>query len=117
MKKGELTELQELILHKNCLTTLPAEICNLTGLQTLSLENNSLTCLSPEILKIKNKLVIDETSYEINNMDPDAEFIILSSLKTEICNLPVTLKEIWLTDDIDVSLIKVPVGCEINYLL
>jgi Leucine-rich repeat (LRR) protein len=96
---------------------LPAEIGNLTKLQMLDLYYNSITSLPTEILKIKNKLFIDETSYEINNMDPEAEFIILSSLKTEITNLPITLKEIWLKEGIDASLIKVPFGCEIKYFL
>jgi hypothetical protein len=73
--------------------------------------------LPPEILKIKNKLEIDETSYQINNMDQDAEFIILSSLKTEITNLPISLVEIWLKEGVDASLIKVPFGCEIKYFL
>ena len=117
---GNLTNLQYLYLHNNNLTTLPAKIGNLTKLQLLYLSNNNLTSLPVEILNIKDKLVIDkvaidETSYEIDNMDPDAEFIVLSNLTKEICNLPITLKEIWLKEGIDVSLIKVPFGCEIKY--
>ena len=114
---GNLTKLQYLYLYNNNLTTLPAEIGNLTKLQLLYLSNNNLTSLPVKILKIKNKLKMDETSYEIDNMDLDAEFIVLTSLKKEICNLPITLKEIWLKEGIDVSLIKVPFGCEIKYFL
>jgi hypothetical protein len=50
-------------------------------------------------------------------MDLEAEFIILSRLKTEITNLTITLKEIWLKEGIDASLIKVPFGCEVKYFL
>jgi Leucine-rich repeat (LRR) protein len=109
------------------LTNLPAEIGNLINLQVVYLNDNNLTKLPVEFLKIKNISMMDETSYEINNMDPEAEFIILSSLITKITNLPITLKEIWLKKDlkeerlfkkkIDASLIKVPFGCEIKYFL
>ena len=114
---GNLTNLRELYLNGNNLTKLAEEIGNLTNLQKLYLHYNSLTILPAQILKIKNILSIDETSYEINNMDPDAEFIILSRLKTKITNLPVSLKEIWLRIGVDASLIKVPFGCEIKYFL
>ena len=137
---GNLTKLRHLYLHYNSLTTLPVEICNLTKLEYLYLGNNNLTTLPAEIgnltnlkilyldnnkfknlpleiLKIKDKLVINRKSYEIDNMDPEAEFIVLSNLTKEICNLPVTMKEIWLKEGIDASLIKVPFGCEIKYFL
>ena len=114
---GNLTNLQYLYLGNNNLTTLPAEIGNLTKLRVLHLFNNKLKNLPLEILKIKNKLVINETSYEIDNMDPDAEFIVLTDLTKKICNLPITLKEIWLKEGIAASLIKVPFGCEIKYFL
>ena len=112
---GNLTNLQYLYLDDNDLTSLPAEIGNLTDLDELYLYNNKLKNLPIKILKIKNKLVIDETSYEIDNMDLDAEFIVLSNLTKEICNLPITMTEIWLKEGIDASLIKIPFGCEIKY--
>jgi len=114
---GNLTSLEYLISIDNSLTSLPSEIGNLTSLKKLYLYTNSITKLPTEILKIKNKLGIDERSYEINNMDPDTEFIILSRLKTKITNLPFNLKEIWLKEGVDDSLIKVPFGCEVKYFL
>jgi Leucine-rich repeat (LRR) protein len=96
---------------------LPAGIGNLINLKELRLDNNSLTKLPSEILKIKDRLIIYETSYQIDNMDPEAEFIILSCLKTKITNLPFNLKEIWLKEGINASLIKVPFGCKIKYFL
>jgi hypothetical protein len=124
---GNLTRLKKLSLHYNSLTSLPAEMGNLINLEEVTLRRNSLTCLPKEILKIKNKLKIHGTSYQIDNLDPEAEIIIFSSLDTEVpfppykftevTNLPFNLKEIWLKEDIDLSLIKVPFGCEIKYFL
>ena len=68
-----------------------------------------------EILKIKEILDIDETSYEINNLDMDCEILIFSCLKININNLPINLKEIWLNKEIKNIHIKLPFNCEIKY--
>lgn len=102
-------------LQNNNLITLPNKINNLVNLEELFLHKNKLKILPVEILKIKNKLTINETSYEIDNLDLENEFIILTNLNREITNLPFSLKEIWLKEDINETLIKIPFDCEIKY--
>ena len=112
---SKLVNLQVLHLEDNQLSSLPAEISKFINLQMLCLYNNKLKSLPVEILKIKEKIWIDETSYEINNLSLDTEILIFRKLSTELTNLPISLKEIWLKEGIDENLIKVPFGCEIKY--
>jgi Leucine-rich repeat (LRR) protein len=108
---------------------LPAEIGRLCNLEKLELRGNSLSSL-PRALAIRGfsgcpeeigrlcnlkELYLDESSYEINNLDPDCEILILSSIENPITNLPSGLKTIYLSKEIDISMIKIPFGCEINY--
>ncbi len=104
-------------LWNNNLTSLPAEIGNLKKLEVLYLQDNNIKKLPIEILDIKESLIIDKTSYDIDNMHDDAEILILTSLDKEINNLPISLKEIWLKEGFvgDTDLIKVPFGCEIKF--
>lgn len=114
---GNLNNLQTLRLWNNHLTSLPSEIGNLKKLEVLYLQDNNIKKLPKKILNIKESLIIDKTSYDIDNMDLEAEILILTSLNTEINNLPITLKEIWLKEGFvgDTDLIKVPFGCEIKF--
>ena len=69
-----------------------------------------------EILKIKNILKIDDTSYDINNLNIDNEILIFSKLYRKISNLPFNTKEIWLMSDIIINHdVKLPFGCVIKY--
>lgn len=97
------------------MNTLPVEIYNLNNLKDLYLYNNKLRSLSKGILKIKNIITIDETSYDINNLDNDNEILIFSNLNQEITNLPINTKEIWLKEGIEDVNIKVPFGCILHY--
>jgi hypothetical protein len=63
------------------------------------LQHNHLTSLPVEILKIKNSIKINETSYEINNLDNE----------NEITNLPINTKEIEKVNK------KLPFGCIFQY--
>jgi Leucine-rich repeat (LRR) protein len=94
---------------------LPAKISNLINLQYLNLQNNKLTSLPYEILQIKIIIKIDETSYDINNLDNDNEILIFSDLSSEIMNLPINTKEIWLKKKIEKVNIKAPFGCILHY--
>ena len=107
---------KQLCLAYNQLTTLPAEIGNLNNLHHLSLINNQLTTLPAEILKIKIILKINETSYDINKMKSETDFLIFTDLQVGITNLPILLKEVWLKQGIDEKLVNRPFGCKINFI-
>ena len=75
---------------------------------------NKLNSLPVEILNIKNIIYIDETSYEINNLDIECTILIFNELKNNIGNLLINIKEIWLSNNIKNPNIKLPFGCEIK---
>ena len=114
---GNLKKIKYLLLSENRLKYLPSSMENLTSLQNLYLENNQLKIIPKELLKKKRTLIINESSYEINNLDEECEFIILESLTNPINNLPVNLKEIWLNTEnkINVNKIKIPFNCQLCY--
>jgi Leucine-rich repeat (LRR) protein len=112
---GKLVNLQNLYLYNNSLSSLPAEIGKLVNLKYLSLKNNQLSSLPDEILKIKNVISIDETSYDINNINMENEILIFSDLKIKLSNLPINTKEIWLNKNIINYEIKTPFNCVINF--
>jgi Leucine-rich repeat (LRR) protein len=92
---------------------LPTEIGNLTSLQFITLSNNKFKSLQDEILKIKEKVGIDNTSYDINNLDINCEILLFSLLNEHLLNLPSNLKEIWLKKK-DVN-VKLPFNCNLCY--
>ena len=107
--------IEKLDLRFKGFKSLPVEVCNLINLKELSLENNSLSSLPAKILKIKNIIVIDETSYDINNINMENEILIFSNLKIKLSNLPINTKEIWLNKNIINYEIKTPFNCTINF--
>ena len=62
-------------------------------------------------------IFLDETTYQINNLDLECEFLLFNKLSTSLTNLPFNLKEIWLSQCINIEnlVIKLPFGCEIKY--
>ncbi len=113
---GNLINLMELHLDNNLLSSLPKELGKLTNLRFLCLANNKLKSIPRELLIIKESLSMDETSYEIDNMDFDNEIIILINSKIKITNLPIGLKEIWLWYNADINICKIPFGCKVKYI-
>jgi Leucine-rich repeat (LRR) protein len=112
---GNLINLEILYLSNNQLTSLPAEIGKLIKLQQLYLNNNKLTSLPVELLNIKNNISIDDTSYDINNLDIDCKILLFTSFNRPLKNLPSSLTHIWFKKPISVVNIKLPFGCEIVY--
>jgi len=112
---GNLRNLENLFLENNQLQSLPAEIGNLRNLRNLDLLNNKLQSLPFEFLNIKEKLIIDESSYDFNNFNIDNEFLVFIQLNIKLNNLPFNIKEIWLKKSIKNYDIKLPFGCMIKY--
>jgi hypothetical protein len=71
--------------------------------------------LPTSILKIKQALFIDDTSYQINNLNMEAEILIFSELKNKLINLPTSLKEICIKKGNPDMEHKLPLNCELKY--
>ena len=112
---GNLINLEHLNLANNQLSTLPAEIAKIINLHSLFLEINKISILPAEILKIKKSLIINESSYEINNLNMEIEILIFSTLTQELKNLPTSLKEIWIKKEINNIKHKIPFNCKILF--
>ena len=97
---GNLINLEKLYLRDNKLQSLPIEIGNLCNLKKSCLYYNKLQSLPIEILKIKNTLEIDDSSYDIDNLNINNKILIFSNLKDKLNNLPINRKEIWLKSNI-----------------
>jgi Leucine-rich repeat (LRR) protein len=112
---GKLINLKGLFLNNNLLTVLPESIGKLSNLQYLDLYYNQLNSLPKSFLNIKKSLRINVDAYEIDNLSPDADFLMFSYLDKELTNLPVGLKEIWIDKQKENLNHKLPFGCEIKY--
>ncbi len=83
-------------------------------MREIKLTENSIKSVLAEILKIKKNIYIDETGYDINNLDSDCEFLILRHVKVPLTNLPINLKEIYLYEpQIDIIRHKISFGCKV----
>jgi Leucine-rich repeat (LRR) protein len=112
---GNLINLQKLYLHYGQLESLPDSIGNLINLQELNLYDNKFSSLPTSILKIKQALVIDRTSYQMNNLNVEAEILIFSKLDNKLENLPISLREIWIKNGNPDIEHKLPFNCELKY--
>jgi Leucine-rich repeat (LRR) protein len=112
---GNLINLRELFLHNNKLENLPDSIGNLINLKALCLFDNNFSSLPTSILKIKQPLKIDDTSYQINNLNMEAKILIFSELKNKLLNLPISLREIWIKKGNPDIEHKLPLNCQLKY--
>jgi hypothetical protein len=71
--------------------------------------------LPTSILKIKEALAIDDTSYQINNLNMEAEILIFSHLNNKLINLPISLTEIWIKKGNIHIEHKLPLNCQLKY--
>ena len=111
----ELTNLSALSLANNELESLPEDIGNLNNLRWIILHRNKLNRLPSSILNLKKETIaIQSCGYQIDNLDPDCEFIIVRDLNTPLNNLPINIKEIYLVNPkISLDYVKVPFGCKL----
>ena len=107
--------LQHLYLQDNELESLPDSIGNLINLQQLDLSSNRFSSLPTSILKIKQILLIDETSYQIDNLNMETEILIFSELENKLENLPMSLTQIWIKKGNPHIEHKLPFNCELKY--
>ena len=65
---------------------------------------------------IGNKTFRNDTSYQINNISYDTEILIFRWLNKNLENLPLTLRNLYLYKDIDLTkhTIKLPFSCVIE---
>ena len=71
---------------------------------------------APESIQTLTKIedfVLDESSYDINNLSMDCHTLVLTSIENNITNLPPILRTLYLKSDINVDMIKLPYGCDI----
>ena len=98
------------------LDIFPIKITKKIKIRQLNLDNNQLTSLPVEIINILTKVFIDDTSYQINNISNDTEFLIFRQLNKNLENLPIILRKLYLHKDINLTkhTIKLPFSCVIE---
>ena len=58
-------------------------------------------------MEINEIVYLNETSYQINNLDLECEILLFTRLSTPLINLPINLKEIWISTFIDIEQIDI----------
>lgn len=135
----KLKKLKNLWLDCNQIVEIPIEICELTKLRTLYLNCNKIQYIPIEISKfnrthiyfyynnikkipielLNNYLSFDNTSYDIDNLDIDCEFLVFDWLSCDLTNLPSNIKRIYFKKEcrgrLKLYKIKQPYNCEIDF--
>lgn len=81
------------------------------------MKGNKLKIIPNKLLDKKNSLIIDDSSYDCENLD--TEIFIFSNLNINLTNLPICLKKIYCKNEIEEQIknfeIKLPFGNEIDF--
>lgn len=109
-----MVDVQYINLNHNHLLSLPESVSNLVALQRLYLCDNKLTSLPNSIKKIKKYLVINESSYDINNLNLENEILLFFKVDIPLLILPIKTKEIWIKKETK-QFIKLLFGYTLNY--
>jgi hypothetical protein len=59
------------------------------------------------ILKISKIIILDESSYQINNLDLECENLLFNKLEISLGNLTFNLKVIWLENSINIENLEI----------
>ena len=107
-----LTNLETLTLSNNKIKFLPNNLNKLVNLKNISIDCNSLTYI-PKNISNNKFWKFELSTFQIENLSVDCDFLIIYNLNEPLINLPPTLKELKLFAPIEIKNIKLPYDCKL----
>jgi len=112
-------KLKYLDISSNQITMIPEELSIVENKLKLEINKNKIKYIPSKALEVLIDSNIDDTAYDIDNLDINCEILIFNNLQKNLTNLPISLKQIYfkkdLTEHIKNFNIKIPFGCEIKF--